>query len=81
MNTVFQSMALQLMAVDNTTKHQCPTLDQYENFLKEYTFDKLKGISLGIAFTKHFKINSYYLKTVKNEVEVDKHIRLYFLEK
>ena len=69
MKSVIQSMSEQLMAIDNTLHGQLPTLKEYENFLKEYAFDKLKGISLGVAFTERFNVNSYYLKIIAIDIE------------
>lgn len=77
--SVFESMVMSLTTVDDGLAPKVST-NEYQNFYKEYTFDKLKGISLGEAFSKKFKINSIYINMIKNEIDVDKHIKRYYIK-
>jgi hypothetical protein len=43
------------------------TKSQWEHFLKEFTFAKIKGERLGNFFCKKFNIRNIYLTTVEND--------------
>jgi hypothetical protein len=47
------------------------TLEQYEQFKKEFVFEKLKGFTLGQAFCKKFDIQDYMLSNLTNEEETE----------
>lgn len=51
------------------------TLAAYEQFKKEFVFDKLKGVSFGEAFCKKFSIVDNMLSNIKSETEADFLIR------
>lgn len=39
---------------------------EFNNFLKEYTFEKLRGFSMIEYFCSKYNINEYLLQTMKN---------------
>jgi hypothetical protein len=47
------------------------TLEQYDQFKKEFVFEKLKGFTLGEAFCKKFDIQDYMLSNLTNEEETE----------
>lgn len=47
------------------------TLEQYEQFKKEFVFEKLKGKRMGEAFCEKFEISDYILSTITSEEETD----------
>lgn len=47
------------------------TLEQYEQFKKEFVFDKLRGLTMGQAFCEKFEISDYMLSTITSEEETD----------
>ena len=44
---------------------------QYEQFKKEFVFDKLKGLTLGQSFCEKFEIQDYMLSNLKDEEETE----------
>lgn len=51
------------------------TKQEYEIFLKEYVFEKLKGISLGKAFTEKFNIRDRVLHMFSTDEDAITHIK------
>jgi hypothetical protein len=51
------------------------TKQEYETFLKEYVFEKLKGISLGKAFSEKFNVRDRVLQIFSDDEEAIKHIK------
>ena len=47
------------------------TQEQYDQFRKEYVFEKLKGQTLGQSFCKKFDIQDYMLSNLKDEEETE----------
>lgn len=63
---------------NNSTK-QISNID-YEEFCKEYVFEKIKGKSFGEAFCERFNFNDIFLKnltddTAKHHIEILGYIR------
>lgn len=48
---------------------------EYNHFLKEYTFEKLKGKSLGTSFAEKFKIKDRVLYMLKEDSNALLHIK------
>ena len=47
------------------------TQKQYDEFKKEFVFEKLKGYTLGQAFCKKFQMADYMLSTMKDDDEIE----------
>ena len=45
------------------------TQKQYDEFKKEFVFEKLKGLTLGKAFCEKFEISDYMLSNIKSDEE------------
>ena len=52
------------------------THEQYEQFKKEFVFEKLKGKRFGKAFCEKFGLHDYVLSNMISDDEVDTIIRL-----
>ena len=52
------------------------TYEQYEQFKKEFVFEKLKGKRFGKAFCEKFSLHDYVLSNMISDDEVDTIIRL-----
>ena len=48
--------------------------NEYTIFCKEYVFEKLKGISFGVAFQKRFGIRDRVLSMFSNQTDAMKHV-------
>lgn len=51
------------------------TEEEFQQFLKEYAFDKLKGKRLGRTFAEKFGIKDRVLSIVYEDADAIKHIR------
>lgn len=51
------------------------TEQEFEKFLKEATFTKLKGERLGVSFAKRFGVKDRVLSMFSDDQDVIKHIR------
>ena len=47
------------------------TQKQYDEFKKEFVFEKLKGLTLGQSFCEKFDIQDYMLSNLKDDNEID----------
>ena len=47
------------------------TQKEYDEFKKEFVFEKLKGNTLGQAFCKKFQMADYMLLTLKDDNEIE----------
>lgn len=47
------------------------TQREYDEFKKEFVFEKLKGSTLGQAFCKKFQMADYMLLTLKDDNEIE----------
>ena len=47
------------------------TQREYDEFKKEFVFEKLKGLTLGQAFCKKFHMADYMLSTMKDDDEIE----------
>lgn len=58
-----------LAALEQLTANSNKTVSKtdYEIFLKEFVFDKLKGKTFGAAFCERFEFNDIFLKALSDE--------------
>lgn len=54
---------------------------EYDLFLKEFVFDKLKGIKLGEAFSKKFKVGDRVLYMYSDDTDTKRHIEQWYINK
>ena len=75
--TVFDHIAEFLVKADSFKDNNAQTITQHEfdQFLKEFTFDKLKGKKLGECFAQKFGIHDRILYIMSDEESVIKHIQ------
>ena len=67
----FHQQTMNAMANILSKAKKTVTKEQYEQFRKEYVFEKLKGLTLGQAFCKNFDIQDYMLSNLKDEEETE----------
>lgn len=79
---MFDQMVTQL-TVDAFRDVDVSKIDKndYESFLKEFVFDKLRGIKLGEAFSKKFNVKDRVLCMYGNETDTMKHIENWYVTK
>ncbi len=68
MNT-FHLQTMNAMANMLSKAKKTITSKQYEQFKKEFVFEKLKGKSFGGAFCEKFQISDYLLSNINNDDE------------
>ena len=73
----FDHMLTQLSsdAFYDATKRESVTRDEFQLFLKEFTFEKLKGKTLGECFAEKFQIKDRVLYMLKDDSNVMLHIK------
>jgi hypothetical protein len=67
----FETRSLMSMANLLSKAKKTVTPEQYEQFKKEFVFDKLKGLTLGQAFCEKFDIQDYMLSNLTDDSEID----------
>lgn len=67
----FHALTMNAMANILSKAKKTVTQEQYEQFRKEYVFEKLKGCTLGESFCKKFDIQDYMLSNLKDEEETE----------
>ena len=67
----FHAQTMNAMANILSKAKKTVTPEQYEQFKKEYVFEKLKGLTLGQSFCEKFDINDYMLSNLKDEEETE----------
>jgi hypothetical protein len=70
----FRSLQLSNPTTKRTQTPVC-TLGQYEQFKKEFVFDKLRGSTFGQSFCEKFGITDNMLSIVTSETEADYLVR------
>lgn len=65
----FHLQTMNAMANMLTKAKKTITLSDYEQFKKEFVFEKLKGLTLGQAFCEKFEINDYMLSNIESDEE------------
>lgn len=63
--TVFESMVNSNQYRNNFRKDFYISIHEFNNFLKEYTFEKLRGFSMIEYFCSKYNINDFLLTSVK----------------
>lgn len=77
-NTIAKQLELQ--SLGRHTSEQYVSIQQYEQFCKEYIFDVLKEETFGEAFCKRFNIHNYVLSTLQSRESADKHIKKFYIK-
>ena len=75
--TVFSHMTDILVKSDffkDTNAQQTISQEEFDQFLKEFTFEKLKGKKLGECFAQKFSIHDRILYMMSDEESIIKHI-------
>jgi len=67
----FHALTMNAMAKILSKAKKTVTPEQYEQFKKEFVFEKLKGLTLGQSFCEKFDINDYMLSNLKDEEETE----------
>ena len=67
----FETHSLMSMANLLSKAKKTVTPEQYEQFKKEFVFEKLKGLTLGQAFCEKFDIEDYMLSNLTDDSEID----------
>ena len=67
----FHQLTMTAMANILSKAKKTVTAEQYEQFKKEYVFEKLKGYTLGRSFCKKFDIQDYMLSNLTDEEETE----------
>lgn len=67
----FHQITMNAMANILSKAKKTVTPEQYEQFKKEYVFEKLKGHTLGESFCKKFDIQDYMLSSLKSAEEAE----------
>lgn len=67
----FHAQTMNAMANILSKAKKTVTPEQYEQFKKEFVFEKLKGLTLGQSFCKKFDIQDYMLSNLKDEEEIE----------
>ena len=67
----FHALTMNAMANILSKAKKTVTPEQYEQFRKEFVFEKLKGVTLGQSFCEKFDINDYMLSNLKDEEETE----------
>lgn len=67
----FETNSLMNMANLLSKAKKTVTQKEYDQFKKEFVFEKLKGLTLGKAFCKKFEIEDYMLSNLKDDNEID----------
>ena len=65
----FHAQVMNAMAGMLSKAKKTVTREQYNQFKKEFVFEKLKGLTLGKAFCEKFEISDYMLSNIKSEEE------------
>jgi Txe/YoeB family toxin of Txe-Axe toxin-antitoxin module len=61
-------------AFKDTSAQQTISQEDFDQFLKEFTFEKLKGKKLGECFAQKFSIHDRILYMMNDEESIIKHI-------
>ena len=56
------------------TNYKQITLLEFQEFYKYYVFDKLRGISLGLAFSEKFNITDFCLRMNLSDEFIIRHV-------
>jgi Txe/YoeB family toxin of Txe-Axe toxin-antitoxin module len=72
--SVFKHMADTLLDTYKDTNAQLISKEEFDQFMKEFTFDKLKGKKLGECFAQKFGIHDRILYMMGDEESILKHI-------
>ena len=67
----FHALTMNAMANILTKAKKTITKTQYDQFKKEFVFEKLKGLTLGQSFCEKFDIQDYMLSNLKDDNEID----------
>jgi len=67
----FHAQVMNAMAGMLSKAKKTVTLEQYEQFKKEFVFEKLKGKRMGQAFCEKFEISDYMLSNLISEEETE----------
>jgi len=67
----FHAQTMNAMANILSKAKKTVTPEQYEQFKKEFVFEKLKGLTLGQSFCKKFDIQDYMLSNLTDEEEIE----------
>lgn len=67
----FHAQTMNAMANILSKAKKTVTPEQYEQFKKEFVFEKLKGLTLGQSFCEKFDIKDYMLSNLKDEEETE----------
>ena len=64
-------VALQALEQITENPNKVVSKSDYEDFLKEFVFDKLQGKSFGYAFCSRFGFNDIFLKSLSDHTAKD----------
>jgi hypothetical protein len=68
---MFSNMVNNLNNMSESTTEKFVTLKEYEDFKREFVFEKLKGKRLGQAFCEKFNMNGGVISILTNDEEAD----------
>ena len=69
MNNFITTLAALEQLTGNSKKQISKT--EYDEFCKEFIFEKIKGISFAVAFCEKFDFNNIFLKGLSDETAKD----------
>ena len=79
-DSAFENMTADLLAIDaRIERKNSITLEEYEAWQRNFTFEGIRGQRYGQSFCNHFGITDYVLCYKQDWHSADQHIRTLYL--